>query len=81
LFQHSLKANEYGHVYTLHAEMEGMKLLPAMDQLIQNLIAGEQQFQTLADRHAYLSGRGIPRLPMKWAEIEGRSGELAMGSV
>ena len=63
-------------VFTLHAELEGMKLISVLDKLL----AGwkEQGFELVATRDIYAT-LDIPRLPrheVLFAEIPGRSGKL-----
>lgn len=77
--QHILKLTEApsGHVYTLHAELEGGKWLPIFEQLLQgwqaqgyDLVAMRQYLQTL-DLAA------LPRHEVEMLEVDGRVGTLA----
>ncbi len=67
----------HGHVYTLHAELEGMKLLPVMDRLIGAWKDSEAQLQTLGEIHRSLEPGQLPVCSVTWTEIPGRSGVLA----
>jgi peptidoglycan/xylan/chitin deacetylase (PgdA/CDA1 family) len=66
-----------GHVYTLHAELEGSKWMPIFEQLL----AGwkEQGYEMVSMRH-YLEGLEglIPRAELLMREVPGRIGTLAV---
>jgi undecaprenyl phosphate-alpha-L-ara4FN deformylase len=65
-----------GHVYTLHAELEGMRLLPAFDRL---LTGWKAQGWTLGPARALydtLQPMALPRCEVGPGEIPGRSGTL-----
>ena len=79
--QHILKLTEEapttGHVFTLHAELEGGKWLPAFEQLLEGW---KQQGYELVSMQQYLDGLDISKLPrreMVMGEVPGRSGTLA----
>jgi len=63
-------------IFTLHAELEGMKLIGVLDKLL----AGwkEQGFELVATRdiHAALDLKSLPRHEVLFTEIPGRSGKL-----
>lgn len=67
-----------GHVYTLHAELEGMKLLPVMDRLLAEWRSAGAQIGTMGDLYNTLSTGALPECAVVQREIEGRSGVLAM---
>jgi len=67
-----------GHVYTLHAELEGMKLIPVMEKLLEQWKASGFAFLTLGQLHASLDHAALPQREITWAEVEGRSGLLAV---
>lgn len=79
--QHLLRLTENpsasGHVYTLHAELEGGKWRPVFEQL---LAGWKKQGYELVGMHQYLKNiKGdLPRHEIKMGAIEGRSGTLAM---
>jgi peptidoglycan/xylan/chitin deacetylase (PgdA/CDA1 family) len=65
-----------GHVFTLHAELEGMRLAPVFDQL---LIGWKAQGWTLGPTRALydtLQPMALPRCETGAAEVPGRSGTL-----
>ncbi len=67
-----------GHVYTLHAELEGQKWMPIFEQLLQGW---QQQGYALVSMQQYLQGMDPADLPcheVKLGSIEGRSGTLAI---
>ncbi|MDO8413428.1 MAG: 4-deoxy-4-formamido-L-arabinose-phosphoundecaprenol deformylase, partial [Gallionellaceae bacterium] len=79
--QHLLRLTEHpastGHVYTLHAELEGGKWKPVFEQLLSGwkkqgyeLVAMQQYRKNLA--------QDLPRHEVVMGAIEGRSGILAM---
>lgn len=67
-----------GHVYTLHAELEGMKLAPVFEQL---LIGWRQQgyrLTSMGDYYSLLDIAQLPHLSVIQGEVAGRSGTLAL---
>jgi len=80
--QHILELTEHqpmtGHVYTLHAELEGQKWMPIFEQLLQGW--SEQGYELVSMRQ-YLQGlkvADLPRHEVKAGTVEGRSGTLAV---
>jgi undecaprenyl phosphate-alpha-L-ara4FN deformylase len=70
--------SETGHVYTLHAELEGQKWMPIFEQLLQGWI---DQGYALVSMQQYLQGfkpDDLPRCEVKPGTVEGRSGTLAV---
>ena len=67
-----------GHVYTLHAELEGMKLLPVFDALLSGWKA--MGFDLVPTRELFdaLTPQALPRHELVMGEIPGRSGTLAL---
>lgn len=80
--EHLLKLTErppaQGHVYTLHAELEGMALLPVFEQLLTGWRA--QNYELVATRAmaAKLDRSKLPVHEMIMGEVSGRSGKLAL---
>ncbi len=69
-----------GHVYTLHAELEGGKWLPIFEQLLQGWQA---QGYDLVSMQQYLQGLDVAALPRQevlMREVEGRIGKLAVAA-
>lgn len=67
-----------GHVYTLHAELEGMKLAPVFERL---LTGWQRQGYTLVSMADYFAALDVKRLPanrVAQREISGRSGSLCV---
>ena len=80
--QHILKlsqaaASGYGHVYTLHAELEGMKLLPVFERLLQGWRERGDELVATRDVADSLDRAALPHHNIVWAEVPGRSGVLA----
>ncbi len=67
-----------GHVYTLHAELEGMKLLPVFEQLLEGWHAAGHELVSLRDYCGTLKEGALPRHVVEAAEIPGRSGTLSV---
>jgi peptidoglycan/xylan/chitin deacetylase (PgdA/CDA1 family) len=71
-------APETGHVYTLHAELEGQKWMPIFEQLLQGWQA---QGYELVSMRQYLQGLDVGALPrheVQMREVAGRVGTLAV---
>jgi len=66
------------HVYTLHAELEGMKLMPVMNRLLAGWRAQGHSLVSLGDLHAAHRGETLPRKRIAQGSVEGRSGLLAV---
>jgi len=67
-----------GHVFTLHAELEGQKWMPIFEQLLQGW---REQGYELVSMHQYLQGFKVAELPrheVKFGTIAGRSGTQAI---
>ena len=63
-------------VYTLHAELEGMKLLPVFDQLLSGWKAQGYTLSTSMDVFKDLDIKSLPIHRMVRGTVEGRSGTL-----
>ena len=75
LLQLTASANT-DQVFTLHAELEGMKLSPVLDQLLAGWKAQGYKLVAIRDIYATLNLSKLPRHEVKFAEIPGRSGNL-----
>jgi undecaprenyl phosphate-alpha-L-ara4FN deformylase len=80
--EHVLKLTEApsatGHVYTLHAELEGQKWMPIFEQLLKGWQA---QGYELVSMQQYLEGLDVSALPyheVQMREVDGRVGTLAV---
>ena len=71
------EAAPQGHVYTLHAELEGMRLLPVFERLLGAWQAEGVQLVGTDTIAAELDRANLPRHRIAWAEVPGRSGLLA----
>ncbi len=68
--------NRRDHVFTLHAELEGMAMLSVMERL---LAGWRDQGYTLVSTGIYfdaLNKEALPYCELDWAEVTGRSGTL-----
>ncbi len=67
-----------GHVFTLHAELEGMRLLPVLDALLSGWLEQGYRLVSLGDLGGTLEPASLPRCPVVMGSIPGRSGALAL---
>lgn len=65
-----------GHVYTLHAELEGMKLAPVFDRLLAGWRSQGYELTTTRALFDNLNLAALPRHEIVRGEIPGRSGTL-----
>jgi undecaprenyl phosphate-alpha-L-ara4FN deformylase len=80
--EHLLKLSEnaaspHGHVYTLHAELEGMKLEPVFECLLKGWRARGDELVATREVAANLRLDSLPHHNIVWCEVPGRSGVLA----
>ena len=66
------------HVYTLHAELEGMKLMPAFERLLRGWKAQGHSLVAVGDLAAATELADLPRHVLVQGEVAGRSGMLAV---
>lgn len=64
------------HVFTLHAELEGQKLAPIFEQLLEGWKQQGYTLGSMADYYLRVKGGTHPTRPMAWGELPGRSGEV-----
>ncbi len=69
------------HVFTLHAELEGQKLLPQFEFLLRCWREAGVLLTSLRDYHQGLEGARIARHELVWGSVPGRSGTLAAQGV
>lgn len=67
-----------GHVYTLHAELEGLRFLDTFERLLEGWRSQGYRLVSCADLFALLDPAALPRCPFAVGEIPGRSGTLAL---
>ena len=69
---------QHGHVFTLHAELEGMKLYPVLARLLQGW--RDQGYELTSTRTIYdgLDLQKLPRHEVIRGELPGRSGTLML---
>jgi peptidoglycan/xylan/chitin deacetylase (PgdA/CDA1 family) len=67
-----------GHVYTLHAELEGMKLLPVLEQLLRGWKDMGLSLVSLGDYFEALPNKNLPRHEVVTGAMPGRSGTLCL---
>ncbi len=80
--RHLLNLTEHplatGHVYTLHAELEGNRLGPVFAALLSGWHAQGYALTTLRDYANDLDSKLLPRHSVIYAELPGRSGTMAI---
>jgi undecaprenyl phosphate-alpha-L-ara4FN deformylase len=64
------------HVYTLHAELEGQKLAPIFEQLLEGWKKQGYELASMADHYQKVKDQPLPTHPAAWGELPGRSGDL-----
>jgi peptidoglycan/xylan/chitin deacetylase (PgdA/CDA1 family) len=65
-------------VFTLHAELEGMKLLPVLERLLQGWRSQGHELVSLASLCATLDAATLPAATIVAGTVPGRSGTLAV---
>jgi peptidoglycan/xylan/chitin deacetylase (PgdA/CDA1 family) len=72
-----LSAAPRDHVFTLHAELEGQKLAPIFEQLLQGWRAQGYDLVSMGDYYRSLpDAAALPVFPLHWDELPGRSGDM-----
>lgn len=72
------EAPEHGHVFTLHAELEGMALLPVFEKLLAGWKTQGYELVATRDIAAKLDREALPIHTVVMGELPGRSGTLAL---
>lgn len=72
------EAPEVAHVFTLHAELEGMKLAPAFERLLEGWRAQGYELSTTRAVLDDLDLADLPRHELVRGEVPGRSGMLML---
>ncbi len=78
ILQLTEKPSATGHVYTLHAELEGGKWMPIFEQLLQGWKAQGYNLVSLQQYLQELDPGALPRHEVVMREVPGRSGTLAV---
>jgi undecaprenyl phosphate-alpha-L-ara4FN deformylase len=65
------------HVFTLHAELEGQKLLPQFEFLLRHWREAGMDLTSMYDYHRLVDGAAAARCELEWGTVPGRSGTLA----
>jgi hypothetical protein len=68
------------HVFTLHAELEGLLLIDAFESLLVQWRDAGAMLSRMATLHERSAGRTWPARAVVRAEIPGRSGKLAVSA-
>jgi len=78
LLELTREAPPQGHVYTLHAELEGMRLLPTFERLLAGWQSQGYALVSCRELFEGLDRAALPRHQVLMGEIPGRSGSLAL---
>lgn len=78
LLELTREAPPHGHVYTLHAELEGMRLLPTFERLLVGWKSQGYALVSCRELFKSLDPGALPRHRVLMGEIPGRSGALAL---
>lgn len=78
LLELTVNAPPTGHVYTLHAELEGMKLLPVFEKLLTGWRTQGYTITTTRAIFASLDKAALPRCEIVRGTLPGRSGTLML---
>jgi len=77
LLERTRGAAHASQVFTLHAELEGMKLLPVLERLLSGWRAQGHELVSLATLCASLDTAALPVCAVYDGSVPGRSGTLA----
>ena len=78
LLQRTARSHAPVEVYTLHAELEGQKLLPAFERLLEGWRAQGHTLVSLAQMVHLQGAQPLPRCEVGMGTVPGRSGTLAV---
>jgi peptidoglycan/xylan/chitin deacetylase (PgdA/CDA1 family) len=67
-----------GHVFTLHAELEGLKLSPVLERLLEGWHALGYNLMSLGEYFDSQPNKNLPRHETAVGEVAGRTGTLAV---
>jgi len=71
-------AGEFGHVFTLRAELDGIVLAPIVERLLDGWAGQGYRLSSLREVAGDLAQDALPRHEMTGGEVAGRSGALAL---
>jgi peptidoglycan/xylan/chitin deacetylase (PgdA/CDA1 family) len=77
LLERTREPDRASHVFTLHAELEGMKLLPVLTRLLGGWLAQGHELVSLATLCGTLDTGALPACAVHAGTVPGRSGTLA----
>jgi undecaprenyl phosphate-alpha-L-ara4FN deformylase len=78
VFDASQRHARTDHVYTLHAELEGMQLLPVLERLVKMWQSTQHELVSVDTLYRDLDLQRLQQQEVFWGRVEGRSGVLAM---
>jgi peptidoglycan/xylan/chitin deacetylase (PgdA/CDA1 family) len=78
LLQHTAREDFKLHVYTLHAELEGQRLLPVFERLLQGWRDQGHELVSLGQAASRLNTHDIAKCRVDEGTVPGRSGTLAI---
>jgi len=76
LLEMTAEPRDWGHVFTLHAELEGMQLAPVLDQLLQGWKAQGWALGPVRSLFDTFEPLALPRCEVSNGTVPGRSGTL-----
>jgi hypothetical protein len=80
LLRSTAMEQEYGHVFSLSAEFEGIKQLSVLEQLLDGWMEQGYRMISLAELHAMLDPTCLPYHAVDTGSVEGESDLLALQS-
>lgn len=75
-----LTASRRDHVFTLHAELEGQKFAPVLEQLLGGWREQGYDLGSMADYYQTVNQAALPLSEVSWGHLPGRSGEMIIQS-
>lgn len=78
LLDHTRHSTPNGHVFTLHAELEGMKLSHLFERILDGWREQGHEMVSLGNYLRSFSVDALPRHEIRYGEIPGRTGTVAM---
>lgn len=78
LIRATVQEAPFGHVYTLRAELEGIKLLPAFERMLDGWTEKGYRMVSLGELYGALDLKTLPYYAVETRACDGRSGLLAV---